>query len=295
VNLNQNGSFTYVPAEGFVGLDNFAYRVTNRRGNSAVATVAIIVNGPAASLDACYACFASFDSVLWRRSNAFRAIMPVRLAVSTNTTCPTSSVLLFGALAKSLVPLNDAEANAALDSSAQCLSEILETELKFRLEQAGSLSPSKFTRAASNQIAVISRNIERAMASSNNMVRAKAFATAAKSLPRIDRTLAAGDLAPALVIGRTFTCDIFQGRTRSQMKLFFGAETFVAEDMAGTPLFTGSYGFSRTAWNQGSLSLTLDNPGAGLSSGETMSLQLRFSRGRGRLTGPGLRGYFTVN
>jgi hypothetical protein len=278
-----------------VGLDSFAYRVTNRRGNSAVATVAIIVNGPTPPSDACYACFASFDSVLWRRSNAFRAIVPVRLAMSTNTTCPTSGVLLFGALAKSLLPLNDAEANEALDSSAQCQAEILESELKFRLERASTLAASKFTTGASNQIALMWQNIERAMASSNNMVRAKVFAAAAKSLPRIDRTLASGDLAPVSVATKIFTCDIFQGSTHSQIKLIFGDTNFVAEDITGTPLSTGSYVFSRTAWNQGLLSLTFDSSGAGFSGGQNTSLQLRFSRGRSRLSGSGWRGYFTTN
>ncbi len=42
--LQPDGSFTYVPPAGFVGTDNFVYRLTNPRGGFTTATVTVTVN-----------------------------------------------------------------------------------------------------------------------------------------------------------------------------------------------------------------------------------------------------------
>lgn len=47
--LNPNGSFTYTPTTGFVGTDTFTYRASDATGQSAPATVTIVVDTPLAA------------------------------------------------------------------------------------------------------------------------------------------------------------------------------------------------------------------------------------------------------
>jgi Ca2+-binding RTX toxin-like protein len=54
VTLNANGSFTYVPATGFVGVDSFSYRAIDDVGGSELGYVTVRVVAPAAvPVDAC--------------------------------------------------------------------------------------------------------------------------------------------------------------------------------------------------------------------------------------------------
>jgi len=303
LSLNANGSFAYISAPTFVGLDAFEYRVTDGKATSAVAIVQItVVDDPSPPPPppppppvSCFDCFAAFDEVLWRRSNAFRVVIPSRLAVPTNVTCPEAAVFVFGAVAKSLAAINDTEMNEALDSTAQCLSSLLKNDLKARLERAGTLATSKWTSTASNQVAAASRNVDRIPTVDALLSRARFLAAGLAALSKIDRTLAKGDLAPSFIANKVLAWDVARGKEKHQLRFVFGETSFVVENMAGTPVATGNYAFSRTAWNQGSLALTLDNTILGYNTGETATFAMKFSPARNRLTSQGLRGYFTID
>ena len=45
--LNEDGSFTYVPEDGFVGSDKFTYAATDEVGASAIGTVVLTIIAPA--------------------------------------------------------------------------------------------------------------------------------------------------------------------------------------------------------------------------------------------------------
>jgi hypothetical protein len=59
----------------------------------------------------------------------------------------------------------------------------------------------------------------------------------------------------------------------------------------GTPLTTGNYAYTRTAWNKGSLVFVSQSDFLGHYLGELLTVQLKFARTRNQMSGS-LSGYF---
>jgi len=288
--LNGNGSFNYVPAPNFSGTDSFSYRAFDGRATSAVAAVTIVVDQNTPTSNDCLACFASFDAVLFARSNAFRGVVAARLSMPTNITCPQAGVFLFDTLCQSLKGIEDAEIKSALASAADCLVANLEGEASLRLAATSELLASRWTAAASNQITTTRRTLARAMITTNEMTRGQLLASATSSLLRTDRFITAGDLAPVVLTGRSMVCKIAGNST--PLRFIFSTESLVTiQTTNGTPLTAGNYSYARTQWNSGSLALVFDGDFFGHGAGEVMTVQLKFTPARGRIIGS-FRGSF---
>jgi hypothetical protein len=292
VSLNTDGSFAYTPAFNFTGADFFSYCVTDGKATSALAVVTIVINEGSPGSLACWDCFAAVDAVLVARSNAFPAVYAARMGVPTNTTCPQSAVFVFDTLRRSLKGIPDAEIQNAFISAGDCLAANLKGELLERLGLAAGLSASRWTTTASNQIAATWRNLDRLLTTTNNTLRGQILASATSSTLRIDRLIAAGDLAPTALTNRRIISKITGGGS-SPVEFIFGTDSFVVtQTNDGTPVSTGTYAYVRTAWNRATLVLSFDREIFGHATGELLTVQLNYSRTRGRITGA-LRGYFT--
>ena len=292
ITLNADGSFLYTPETDFTGTDSFVYQASDGSALSATRFVTISVS-ESTSAGACTACFAALDEILAARSNAFTTVIAAWRAVPTNASCAQYHVLLFRTLSKSLQPLHDTAANQALAQAADCVSLELQDELNLRSAQVAAMFPSKYTTSASNYIAVGWHNLEMVMTSTNNSSRGKYLAAAALTLPRADRSTASGTLAPASLASRSIDALVVQHGQTERVGFLFLENTFVVLNTDGVAIATGSYTYARTAYNYGTISIVLDaNPVLGYAAYESVRLDLKFTRTRSRLTGPGLRGYF---
>jgi hypothetical protein len=294
LSFNANGSFTYTPADGFTGIDSFIYFATDGSRTSAVSIVTITV-AEAPNPQECATCFAAVDAVLTSRSNAFRPVIEARLGVSTNMTCPEYGVFVFNAVSRSARTMNDPQLNDALAAAAECLVANMKSHFTERLTIAAGLSPSRWTVAASNHVAATWKKLDRVLTLSKSLSQVPLLTASAASLSRVDRFIVAGDLAPVSLSNRTFACRIIDQRRASDLTIIFSDNLFVIQDGEGTPISTGQYSFSRTAWNRGSLSLMFDGAAFEFNAGETATVQIKFGRTRSQLIGPAFRGYFTLH
>ena len=110
---------------------------------------------------------------------------------------------------------------------------------------------------------------------------------------RVDKALVAGDVAFAGLEGRQLTFTFVQRGRISRGTFVFGASTFIVEDSNGVPIKTGTYSYTRTAYNTGRVQITFDQPTLGYESSVVATWNFRYARLRHTLTAPGLRGYFT--
>ncbi len=288
--LNPDGGFNYTPEADFTGTDSFVYQASDGTSGSPTRRVTITVSTMRFDTTACTACFSELDEVLAARSNAFAAVIAARRAVPTNATCPQYHVLVFRTLSRSLVTFHDTAANSALSLAAECVASELGEEFDSRAAYTAGLAPSKWTTQASNYINMGRQNLNLVRATADNVIRAKYFATAASTLIRVDRAVASGDLAPASLAEKTLACLLTDGGRPFQATLSFSGATFVFVDAAGTPLGAGTYNFTRTAYNEALLTLSFNT----YAAGESSSFAMKFSRGRNRITGSTMRGYFLL-
>jgi VCBS repeat-containing protein len=293
--LNGNGSFNYVPASNFSGTDSFSYRAFDGRATSAVAAVTIVVDQNTPTSTNCLECFTSFDAALFARSNAFRGVVAARLSVPTNITCPQAGVFLFDTLCRSLKGIEDAQIRSELAAVSECLAANLQDESMLRLATASQLSGSKWTTAASNQVATTRRNLERALATTNEMLRAQLLASAVSLLLRADRSITAGDLAPAALTDKNIVSKISGNGNTSPLEFSFTDQSvLITQTTDGRLLTVGTYAYTRTAWNCGTVVFAFDTDIFGHRAGEVISVGLKFSRPRSRIVGS-LRGYFVMD
>lgn len=294
VTLNLDGSFSYAPVENFVGSDTFAYEITDGVDSSAPTLVTISVTDNSSPPDGCPDCFVALDNVMAERSIAFAAVIEARKAVPKNATCPQYDVLVFRTLTRLLGPLHDSAANKALAQSATCVKSGLEDDLAPRIARAASLAPSKYTTSASNYFATVFASLDAVGTSSNNSSRSKLFVASVNSLLRADKALNAGDLAAPSLEGRIVTCTFTRRGQTSRGTFVFAQNTFVVEDENGVPIKTGSYSYTRTAWNCGEIQIAFDQPTLGYAAGEPVAWVFKYGRVRHRIAATGLRGYFTL-
>lgn len=289
-----NGGFTYIPALNFLGTDSFSYRASDGSNSSLIATVTVVVVEEPDPQN-CSTCFAALDAILLARANEFPQAVAARVAVSTNETCPQYSVLVFGAVSRSLKDSDDSSVRTALAAAADCLVAQMKGELTTQMAFAAALAHSRWTKAASNQAAAAWRKLDRALAAPKNLYQVPLLNAAANSVQRIDRFMAQGDLAPLLLLNRTFATSIAQQGQSLNLLFQFGAESVVVQDDAGDPLATGQYTYSRTAWNKGTLIISLDNAMFDHPAGVALPLQLKFGRARAKMSSSLLHGYFTLH
>ncbi len=288
--LNPNGGFVYTPLANFTGTDSFVYQASDGTSGSPTRRVTINVLAGLFDTTACTTCFATLDEVLASRSNAFAAVIAARRSVPTNATCPQYHVLVFQTLSRSLVTFHDTAADNALSLAADCVVSELQDELNARLAYTATLAPSKFTTQASNAVNLARQNLGAIHGAADNVARAKYFAAVVSALLRVEKAIDSGDLAPASLAGKSLACLLTDGGRPFQSTFSFGNGSFVFVDAAGTPLGTGTYSFTRTAYNGASLNLHFDT----YAPGESTSFVMKFSRARNRMTGSKMRGYFTV-
>jgi len=293
VALNLDGSFTYTPAAEYTGTDTFAYEVSDGLDVSAPTLVTITITGNAPTLAGCQNCFAELDEVMAQRNAVFANAIKARLAVPTNAACAQYGVLVFRTMTPQLGPLHDSAANRALASAGACVAEALAGDLVLRFNRASSLAPSKYTTGASNYLDSIVTSLASMTAASNNSSRSKLLAAAANAFVRADKMLAAGDLALPALEGRQLTCTFVKSGQTSRGTFVFGATTFIVEDSNGVPIKTGTYNYTRTAWNGGRLQLAFDQPTLGYQAGVTATWTFTYGRARHKISAAGLRGYFT--
>ncbi len=288
--LNPNGGFLYTPNTDFTGTDSFVYQASD--GAASSVTRLVTINVTAASYDptSCSTCFAALDEVLAARSNAFAPAIAAKLAVPTNATCPQYHVLVFRTLSKILGVLHDNLANQVLGLSTECVVSELQEEFTARSTDTAALAPSKWTTSASNYISVGAQNLQLALTSTDNSSRAKYLAAAVTALVRADRAITNGNLSPKSLAGRSMECLLTESGSRPfQATISFGAGSFIFTGTDGTPA-SGTYSFTRTAYDQGSLSLHFDT----YQPNEFTTFALKFTRSRNRITGTKMRGYFTL-
>ncbi|HEY0548458.1 MAG TPA: Ig-like domain-containing protein [Verrucomicrobiae bacterium] len=288
--LNPNGGFVYTPNANFTGTDSFVYQASDGTSGSPTRRVTITVLAGLFDTTACTTCFAGLDEVLASRSNAFTAVIAARRSVPTNATCPQYHVLVFQTLSRSLVLFHDPAADHALSLAADCVVSELQDEVNARLTYTATLAPSKFTTQASNYLNVARQNLGSVHGAADNVARAKYFTAVVSALLRVEKAIASGDLAPASLAGKSLECLLTDGGRPFQSALSFTNDSFVFVDAAGTPLGSGTYSFTRTAYNEASLNLHFDT----YAPGESTSFAMKFSRTRNRMTGSKMRGYFTV-
>ena len=291
--LNLDGSFTYTPTAEFVGADSFAYEVSDGLDLSAPTLVTITVNDEVPAATGCQNCFAELDEVMARRSGVFASATRARLAVPTNAACAQYGVLVFRTLTPQLGPLHDSAANKALANAGACVAEALESDLIPRFLRVSSLAPSQFTKSASNLLDGIIRNLTSLTTVSNNSSRSKLLAAAANAFVRADKALVAGNRAFPGLEGRQLTCTFVQRGRTSRGTFVFGASTFIVEDSNGVPIKTGTYSYTRTAWNTGRVQISFDQPTLGYQSGAVATWNFKYGRTRHAISAAGLRGYFT--
>ena len=205
--LAANGSFVYTPVLDFVGQDWFGYSVSDGLLTSAVAVVTITVTeAPSSGSQGCTNCFTALDALLAVRSVEMQALIAARTSVPTNMTCPKLGVFIFGAVSRAARALNDVELNAVLASTAECLTWNLSNELAEKVTSTSGLLPSRWTATASNQALAASHLLAGLSSSSNSLRQARLLANAAAILQRLDKSIAAGDLAPASLRSLVATC-----------------------------------------------------------------------------------------
>ena len=228
--------------------------------------------------------------MLAARSNAFAAVIAARRSVPTNATCSKYHVLVFQTLSRSLAPFHDTAADHALALAADCVVSELQDDLDARQAYTATLAPSKFTIQAGNFINMARQNLALVHPAPDNVTRAKYFAAAVGTLLRVEKAIASGDLAPASLVGKSLACLLTDGGRPFEATFSFSNNSFVFADATGTPLDTGTYSFTRTAYNGATLNLHFDT----YAPGESSSFVMKFSRARNRMTGSKMRGYFTV-
>jgi VCBS repeat-containing protein len=288
--LNPDGSFVYTPNANFTGTDSFVYQASDGTSGSPTRRVTVTVLAGPPSPTACTPCFAGLDEVLASRSNAFAAVIAARRSVPMNATCPRYHVLVFQTLSRSLVTFHDPAADHALSLAADCVVSELQDEVNARLAYTATLAPSKFTTQASNYLNLARQNLGFVHGAADNVARAKYFAGVVSAFLRVEKAIASGDLAPASLAGKSLTCLLKDGGPLFQATFSFSNGSFVFADAAGVPLGTGTYTFTRTAYNAASLNLHFDT----YAPGESTSFVMKFSRARNSMTGSRMRGSFTV-
>ena len=295
VALSPDGSFVYTPSKDFVGPDSFWYSVSDGSLTSAAATVTITVSdGPPPGSQSCSNCLVNIDALLAARSADFPSLIAARENVPTNITCPQLGVFLFSTISRAARSINDAELDAVLASTAECLAGDFGDGLNQKILAASELLPSIWTVTASNQVATASRYLAGISASSSNSLRqARLLANAAAILSRLEKTIAAGNLAPTSLVNDVATARIFNQGQMFQITFRFGENSFSLEDTNGI-INAGQYSFARTAWNSGSLVLVPQQNLFQHEQGESVTVALRFGRTRHRMTAEGFRGYFIL-
>jgi hypothetical protein len=294
VTLALDGGFIYTPGLDFVGQDWFGYSVSDGFLTSAVAVVTITVTEtPLTGSQGCTNCFTDLDALLEVRSAEMQSLIAARTSVPTNTTCPKLGVLIFGAVSRAARALNDVELNGVLASTAECLTWNFANDLSEKVTAASSLLPSRWTVTASNQALATLRLLDAMSSSSNSMKQARLLANAATILQRLDRSIAAGDLAPSSLRDLVAECRAFDGPRRVPVTFRFGDGTLTMQDQNGVTS-TGVYTYSRTAWNSGTLVIQFDQNFLQFEPGQSATMTLKFGRLRHRMIGDSLRGYFTL-
>ncbi len=239
------------------------------------------------------------DDMKQRLAESFEAALKIAdgpaIAIEAGTADKAQVEHLFNAkFACPICSYSIQELEPRLFAAAVCVVDQLRDELINRLLKAATLAPSTYTTSASNQIASAWRSLDLVASALNNSARAKLLAAATAALVRADKSLATGSLAPATFAGQAINASVTRKGKTWPVKILFGENAFVVESLDGTPLGTGSYAYTRTAWNAAALLVLFDNtPVLGYEAQEMAGFTLKFTRTKHRLTGTGVRGSFT--
>jgi VCBS repeat-containing protein len=292
VTVNPDGSFIYTPNAEFWGQDSFVYQVSDGLDVSAPTLVAITVNGSSPSLSRCPTCFTPLNLLMAARSVAFAPAIAARDAVPTNGTCAQYDVLVFSTLSRALTALHDSAADNALSTAAECVAGEVDDELTQRQLRAASLAPSKFSASANSSIAALKLSLAGVATSTDNAKRSKLLTTILKSFAKVDKALAAGDVAPTSLEGRTLLGTFTLKGQKSGGTFVFGVNTFIVVDVNGTPIKTGTYHYARTAYNMGALNISFDQPTLDYAEGTVATWNIVFGKALHKFADKGLKGTF---
>ena len=287
LNLNVNGSFTYLPTSEFAGTDFFTYAVTDGKATSAVATVTIIVSD-GTNAPACPECLVQLEQIITARGSSYSSLLQ-KVKVPENSTCLETALIQFYTLARTLGNLNDSEMNVALEAASGCLAANLETELAKRQTKINGLLPSKWVGLARTRALSISNQLYQASSIESVASRTKKLMSAVASLRRVDAYISSGRIAPATLSNQVLWCRFsISGRTVQRLLNVTANGLVIVQDIDGTTLRSDAYVYERTAFDSAQFSFFLDGPE------DFKTLTLKFAPKRGKISGD-LRGYFTLH
>jgi len=273
-----------LPSQNFVGADVFSYCVTDGKATSAVATVTINVVGGGDS-SGCPECLAQLEPVIAARGGSLSALLS-HVVVPENSTCLESELIQFYTVAKTLGHVNDSQLNAAINSTASCLGANLEAELIKRQTKSDELLPSKWSVLVGKRVMAISNQLQQAAGLTDASAQTKKFLSAAAALRYVDKYVASGQLAPAVISNKVYWCRFtISGQTVQRVLKLNDNGWFTLKDMDGNTVAFNFYAYERTAFDSGTFQLLLDGV-------NVTTLNFKFGPTRGKISGD-MRGWFT--
>jgi hypothetical protein len=281
--LAPNGSFSYLPETNSIGTDAFSYVVTDGTATSAVATVVIVIDE--APEIPCVDCFVELDALLVSRAAEFSKLLDVRAAMSTNGPCLEAGLTTLGAIARAAKKIEDPAVISAITSSMDCLTASVRDRLVDQKAIVAAMLPSRWCSSASNQITKVEAVLNTAAATSDVYLRARLIGSLGKMMSRTDLYLLNGTVAPPTLDSRSIQCSLTVGQDKITQVLSLGTTTFVARDLNGRTMATGTFAYRRDSWNKGTLTLSYQ----GVPRTETVTIT--FTTSRWKLQGQQMRGY----